>query len=117
MGMVASEIFDHYLTSLLETPNVWDLYSNATLWTKEATRSLVHAGLHAFPKGQSAAKGYKDSYQRSEYLTLDVCIDDLETWGPPLFIAEHENAPRRAKIQYCTWKLLATVTQRRVLVA
>jgi hypothetical protein len=117
MGMLANEIFDHYLTSLLETPSVWLQYTDAALWTKEATRSLVHAGLQAFPNGQGVAKGYKDSFQRSEYLTLDVCIDDLETWGPPLFIAEHENAPRRAKIQYCAWKLLATVSQRRVLVA
>lgn len=117
MGMLANEIFDHYLTALVETPDVWSRFVNHEPWTKEATRALVHAGLQAFPKGQAVAKGYRDTAERSEYLTLDVCINDPETWGPPFFIAEHENAPRRAKIQYCAWKLLATESQRRVLVA
>ncbi len=115
--MLANDIFDHYLTSLLEAPNVWAKFVDNEPWTKEATRSLVHAGLAAFPRGRATAKGYRDSFARSEYLTLDVCVNDPETWGPPFFIAEHENAPRRAKIQYCAWKLLATESQRRVLVA
>jgi hypothetical protein len=50
------------------------------------------------------SRGNRDSYGRSEYLTLDVAITD-SNWGPPLFIAEHENAPWPEKIKYDAWKV------------
>ena len=115
--MVANEIYERYLSALLETSNVWEKWSDAQLWTAEATRALVLAGRAAFPSGTPNAKGHRDDeYGRSEYLTLDVCVTD-QTWGPPLFIAEHENFPGRSKIEYCAWKLLAVRARRRVLVA
>lgn len=117
MSMLANEIFDAYFEALLRTPAVWDRYTTDALWTPEATRALVEVGLKDFPTGAPTAKGYRDRYGRSEYLTLDVCITDPNTWGPPLFVAEHENAPWKAKIEYCTWKLLSTTAERRVLVA
>jgi hypothetical protein len=78
-------------------------------------RALVTTGLHAFPVPTLDA-GYLDTSQRSESLALDVCIADPGSWGPPRFIAEHVSAPRRASIQHSAWKLLATRTERRVLV-
>lgn len=116
--MLANDILDRYLASLLETPDVWTKYTSNTAWTSEATRALVNVGLLAYPSGHAVARGHRgDAYQRSEYLTLDVCVADPTSWAPPMFIAEHENASHRAKIQYCAWKLLATRAQRRVLVA
>jgi hypothetical protein len=88
--MRANEILDAYVDGLLVTPDVWAKFSNCTAWTAEATRALVHVGLLAFPAGQPIARGHRDRFQRSEYLTLDVCINDPATWGPPIFIAEHE---------------------------
>jgi hypothetical protein len=115
--MQAAHILDLYLRSLLETREVWKRYTDNRAWTAEATRALVNVGLTAFPAGVAAARGHRDSYGRSEYLTLDVCIVDPAKWSAPMFIAEHENASVRAKIQYCAWKLLATRAQQRVLVA
>lgn len=115
--MDSQALFDRYFDALLDQPRVWERYSNSTLWTREATRALVATGEAVSPTGKATALGYQDQYGRSEYLTLDVCITDPNTWGPPLFIAEHENAPWKAKVEYCAWKLLATVAQQRVLVA
>lgn len=40
----------------------------------------------------------------------------ISNWGPPLFVAEHENAPWPEKIKYDAWKLLVTEAKRRMLV-
>lgn len=114
--MLAHEITERYVESLLEAPDIWSKFPSSAAWAPEVIRALVTAGLHAFPT-PSLAPGYHDAIHRSEDLALDVCITDPSSWGPPLFIAEHASAPRRASIQYSAWKLLATRTQRRVLVA
>jgi hypothetical protein len=116
--MLATDILERYLSSLLESPAIWTKYASSVAWTSEATRALVNVGLQAYPSGHAVARGHRgDAYQRSEYLTLDVCVADPSSWAPPWFIAEHENASHRTKIQYCAWKLLATRADRRVLVA
>jgi hypothetical protein len=114
--MFAHEIIERYVESLLEAPDIWSKFPNSAAWAPEVIRALVTAGLHAFPT-PSIEPGYRAALHRSESLALDVCIADLSSWGPPLFIAAHVSAPHRASIQHAAWKLLATRTQRRVLVA
>jgi len=117
MSVQATEIFDAYFKALIAQDGSWKRYTADALWTPIATQALAVAGVVAFPLGARTAKGHRDQHGRAEYLTLDVCITDPNSWGPPLFVAEHENMPRKAKIQYCAWKLLSTGAQRRVLVA
>ncbi len=114
--MNAREIFDCYLDELTLDPSAWTSYTANALWTPTATRALVATGLRAYPEGEATAKGHRDRYGRSEYLTLDACVCP-PSWGAPLFVAEHENAGRTDKVQYCAWKLLVTEARRRVLVA
>ena len=116
MTFLAPDIFDAYFAALIEMgPSCWRDYLQDQTWTPRATFALVQAGVKAFPDGLKVARGHRDSYGRSEYLTLDVAITD-SSWGPPLFIAEHENAPYPEKIKYDAWKLLVTEAKRRVLV-
>ena len=114
--MLAHEIVERYLDALLDVPDIWNKFPSSPAWGPEVIRSLVTSGLHAFP-ALALDAGYRDTSQRSESLALDVCIADPGSWGPPRFIAEHVSAPRRASIQHSAWKLLATRTERRVLVA
>jgi hypothetical protein len=113
--MLAHEIVEQYLDALLEVPEIWNKFPSSPAWGPEVIRALVTAGLQAFPSPALDA-GYRDTSQRSESLALDVCIADPGSWGPPCYIAEHVSAPRRASIQHSAWKLLATRTERRVLV-
>ncbi len=114
--MLAHEITERYLESLLEATDIWSRFPSSPAWEAEVIRALVTAGMHAITTPLLATE-YRDSIRRSEYLALDVCIADPSSWGPPLFIAEHASGPRRASIQYAAWKLLAVRAQRRVLVA
>jgi hypothetical protein len=118
--MDAREIFDAYFRFFAEQgPTAFADYVRSPLWTPRATTALVHVGLKAFPAGEPAAKGYagQNQWNRSEYLCLDVAVVDPQTWGAPLFVAEHENSRFKAQVQYCAWKLLSVEAQRRVLVA
>ena len=116
--MNAQEIVAAYLDALEASPSWAETYrrSNA-LYTPLATAALVKAGFAACPGTEHTAKGHRNRWDRSEYLTLDVVLCDSETWASPLFVAEHENSPWKSKIQYDAWKLLAVDAQRRVLVA
>lgn len=117
--MDAREIFDAYFNFFAEQERtVFVDYANAALWTLRATTALVHVGLKAFP-GEVTAKGHsaRNPWGRSEYLTLDVMIADPNSWASPLFVAEHENSPSVARLQYDAWKLLSVESRRRVLVA
>lgn len=113
--MTPQEIFAAYFNAL-EQPGSLNAYPQRALWTPVATTALVRVGLQAFPQGNKGAKNHCDPYGRSEYLTLDVSITDPVTWGPPLFISEHEQFCGRAKVQYCAWKLLSVDAKQRVLV-
>jgi hypothetical protein len=118
-AMDAKEIFESYFRFVAEQgPTVFADYTQNALWTPRATSALAHVGLKAFPASEVTAKGHagQNQWGRSEYLNLDVTIGDPKTWGPPAFIAEHENAPSKAQVQYDTWKLLVVEAQRRVLV-
>ena len=118
--MQANEIVARWLEVIAETADAHAAYLSNARWTTIATGALIKVGLEASAgqKLRAAARGFADpEYGRSEYLTLDVSIYDQATWGPPLFIAEHENAADLEKIQYCAWKLLTTQAKRRVLVA
>lgn len=117
--MDARDIFDAYFNFFAEQERtVFSDYTNAVLWTLRATTALVHVGLKVFP-GEVTAKGHssRNPWGRSEYLTLDVAITDPNSWTSPLFIAEHENSPSLARVQYDAWKLLSVDSKRRVLVA
>jgi hypothetical protein len=118
LAMTAADIVTAYLDALDADPAWAETYcrSNA-LYTPLATAALVKAGFTLFPGAEHTAKEHHDRWQRSEYLTLDVVLCDPETWGCPLYIAEHENSRWKSKIQYDAWKLLAVDAQRRVLVA
>lgn len=112
----ASAIFDAYFAALVEMGQACcGDYLHDHAWTPRATHALVMAGLKAFPDGGKVSRGNRDSYGRSEYLTLDVAITD-SNWGPPLFVAEHENAPWPERIKYDAWKLLVVEAKRRMLV-
>ncbi len=118
--MMANEIVTAFLDALMKNDAAHAAYVSNPAWTALATAALIEAGVAASPgkEVRAAARGTKDpDYGRSEYLTLDVCVYDDATWGPPLFIAEHENSRDIVKVQYCAWKLLSTQAARRVLVA
>ena len=120
--MDTERVFNEFLDALVEAPGAYKSYVWNSLWTQLATAALIKAGLAAAEghgkKLCAAARNHKDErYGRSEYLTLDACIYDDDNWGPPLFIAEHENSKYPAKVQYCAWKLLVTEARCRVLVA
>jgi len=118
--MDAREIFDSYFSFIAEQgATALADYTQNVLWTPRATIALAHVGLKVFPAGEAVAKGRasENEWGRSEYLCLDVTIADLKTWGPPVFVAEHENSPLRSRVQYHAWKLLSVDARRRVLVA
>ena len=117
--MDARGIFDAYFNFFAEQEKtVFADYTNATLWTSRATTALVHVGLKAFPASEVTAKGHRlNPWDRSEYLTLDVAITDPKSWAPPLFIAEHENSPRKDRVQHNAWKILSVEAHCRILVA
>ena len=114
--MHAKDIFDRYVAELTRDTEAWRDWATNALWTPRATRALVAAGLAAFPQGHPTAKGHRDVYGQSEYLCLDVCISAQESWGPPLFVAEHESRCWPLQVQFDAWKLLVVEAQRRVLV-
>jgi hypothetical protein len=114
--MLANEVIDAYFRALAEGGPITD-YIHSARWTLRATAALLHVGLQAFPEGERTAKNHPDRFARSEHMTLDVMIADPATWGPPLFVAEHENAWSKNRVQYDAWKLLAVEARRRVLVA
>jgi hypothetical protein len=95
-----------------------DAYLTDNSWTPWATSALVRVG-ESMHSGYVAARGHqrKNDWRRSEYLTLDVVIGNRDTWGAPLFVAEHENSKYAWKVRYCAWKLLSTYARHRVLVA
>ena len=116
----ARGIFDAYFQFFAEeTPRTFKDYEDRTLWTSRATTALVHVGRFAFPNAEICARGHATTnpWGRSEYLTLDVTLNDRDSWAPPLFIAEHENWGTKPRIQYDAWKLLSVYAKRRVLVA
>ena len=123
--MDAREIFDAYFNFFVEQERTAFLdYTNSTLWTRRATKALVHVGIKAFTSElkdripEVSAKEHADNpYGRSEYFTLDVSITDPNTWKSPLFIAEHENSGSLERVQYDAWKLLSVDAKHRVLVA
>jgi len=86
-------------------------------WTRRACLALVKAGRCVATVAEAATRGGPDCYRRSEYLSLDVMLYEDAHWGPPVFIAEHENFGGMAKVQYCAWKVLVVEAQWRVLVA
>lgn len=118
--MLAKEIVTAFLDEVTSDRDAASKYLKNTTWTLLATGALVKVAGRS-SEGRDvhvAARGFKDpTYGRSEYLSLDVCAYDNSSWGPPLFIAEHENSPSLEKIRYCAWKLLVTEATRRVLVA
>ncbi|MDI7268838.1 MAG: hypothetical protein QME96_12675, partial [Myxococcota bacterium] len=81
-----------------------------------ACLALVTAGRREFPAAEGATRPRKDSSGRSEYLTMDVMLFDDATWGPPLFVAEHEQSGDAWQVRYSAWKLLVVEARRRVLV-
>lgn len=119
--MMANEIVKAFQDAITKNQDAHLIYSSSNpAWTTLATAALVEVARSASTgkEVRVAARGFKDpEYGRSEYLCLDVCAYDNATWGPPLFIAEHENSTDVKKIQYCAWKLLVTEASRRVLVA
>lgn len=119
--MMANEIVSAFLDALVKNQDAHLIYSSSNpAWTQLATAALVEIarGATSGKEIRVAARGFKDpDYARSEYQTLDVCAYDNATWGPPLFVAEHENSADVTKVQYCAWKLLITESARRVLVA
>jgi len=114
--MLANEIVERYIEALLEVPDIWNTFSIPPVWAPEVIRAVTRAGQHASPM-QWQERRHRDAIRRTEHLSLDVCIADPSSWGPPVFIARHVSEPRRAAIQHAAWALLATRTQRRVLVA
>lgn len=118
--MMANEIVTAFLDELVRHHDAHASYSTSNpAWTSIATAALVEVARSASvgKEIRVAARGHKDPYGRSEYNCLDVCAYDNATWGPPLFIAEHENSNDMERVQYCAWKLLVTEAARRVLVA
>lgn len=119
--MMANEIVKTFLDALTKNRDAHLAYASNPAWTTLATTALVEVAQTAAAVGKDvcvAARGFKDpEHGRSEYQTLDVCAYDNATWGPPLFVAEHENSAFVGKIQYCAWKLFITEAPRRVLVA
>ena len=116
----SNEIVTAFLDALVKHPGAHAAYVSNPAWTPLATAALIDVGVACSTgsKVRAAARGTKDpDHGRSEYLTLDVCVYDDSTWGPPLFIAEHENSRDIDKIKYCAWKLLVTEASRRVLIA
>lgn len=116
----ASTIFSLYIDALVEDAAALRDYPHSELWTHRATRALVQVGVRLFPNAEVTAKKHTHMNwaARSEYLTLDVMLcDQKSTWGPPVFVAEHENTPTIERIQYNAWKLLSVVARTRVLVA
>jgi hypothetical protein len=112
------KLFDEYCRVLAEAaPALGADGSDPKLWTRVATTSLVRVAYFAFPKAKAAAKGFPDQYDRQEYKGHDVTLWDAATWGPPLFVAEHDNSGQSARVQYDAWKLLTTESAERVLVA
>ena len=115
--ITAHEIVQAYLDALLANPDCATAFQDSAVWTKLATTALVKAGREGFRIAEHTAKEHPDRYGRSEYLTLDVVLCDPSTWGPPLFVAEHESWSTRTKVQYDAWKLYAVEARRRVLIA
>jgi hypothetical protein len=115
----ASDIFEAYFRELAEQgPTVFADYKRDALWTPRATLALVRVGLAVFPDGEVTARGHatQNPWGRSEYCNIDVSIVDPGSWGSPVFTAEHENSPRRDRLQYDAWKLLTVESHRRVLI-
>lgn len=117
--LMAKDFFNTYFEALAaggeDACN--DYQGMREVWTQRATLALASAGRLMLPTGQVASKPKHDRYDRAEYLNLDVTLNDDDSWGPPVFIAEHENYPMDARVQYAAWKLLAVEAQRRMLVA
>jgi hypothetical protein len=115
----SKDIFDDYFRAIEEQgPGALADYTQDALWTPRATLALVRVGLAVFPGGEVTAKGQSEAnpWRRSEYCNLDVCIVDPNSWSAPVFTAEHENSPKRERLQYDAWKLLTVEARRRVLV-
>jgi hypothetical protein len=115
----ANDIFEAYFREVAEQGRgAFANYTRDKQWTPHATLALVRVGLAVFPGGEPTAKGQstQNSWGRSEYCNLDVCILDTNTWGAPVFTAEHENSPSFPRLQYDAWKLLTIESSRRVLV-
>lgn len=115
--ITCSDLFEVYLTALSEAPSSWARYTDNVGWTAEVARALARSGRTAFPHGEVTARGHRDTYTRGESLAFDVCITDPDSWAPPRFVAHHERTPRRASIHHAAWKLLATHSEKRILVA
>lgn len=118
--MLANEIVNAFLDALAKNSDAHVTFGASNpAWTAVATSALVDVA-RAASDGRDvriAARGHRDPYGRSEYNCLDVCAYDNATWGPPLFIAEHENANDIERVKYCAWKLLITEAAHRLLVA
>lgn len=96
-------------------------YDSATKWTAAATTALKEAAM-TLPEGDQpekfavASRGHRDSWRRSEYLTVDVTGYDRASTAPPLLVAEHENSYGSLRIRYTAWKLLSIRAKYRVIV-
>ena len=112
-----AEIFANLLEALDTDPDarrIWNQQWQTGAWPDVLTRALATAVGRAAPGLSITAKGVRDSYQRSEYLSLDLTACG-PGWGPPAVIAELENS--NWKVEYCAWKLLCFDAPVRILVA
>ncbi|MDI7268380.1 MAG: hypothetical protein QME96_10330 [Myxococcota bacterium] len=117
--IVARDVVDAYLAALAAGGEAAcrDYCLDPRAWTARACLALVDAGRREFPVAEGATRPRKDTSGRSEYLTTDVMLWDEGSWGPPLFVAEHEQSGDAWQVQYSAWKLLVVEARRRVLVA
>lgn len=86
-------------------------------WSRDAWTTIATTALESATKAQHpavAARGFRDRWGQSEYLSLDVVGYDGQ-FGSPGIIVEHENTAK--KVPYCAWKLAAVNADLRVLVA
>jgi len=119
--MTGDDLFEAFITRLStngDAAGIWWNKWNTKRWTSTLTAATADAVLSVVPgpnaKREVAAKGRRDRYRRSEYLSLDV-IGYQNDWGPPLVAVELENTAWKPK--YCAWKLLSVDARLRVLIA
>lgn len=118
-----TDFFEAFFTSLVRQ-QAWRQYDHRTAWTEAATRAQEAAARtlpHHAKDFRVAARHLHDRTQndpwgRSEYFTVDVTGYDYDSNLPPVLVAEHENVPFRARIEYTTWKLVSIRSSFRVLV-
>lgn len=97
---------------------LWETNDNKG-WTRMITKlisDVLETVNDDIKELQTAGIGTTDSYEQSEYLSIDVTAYSDQDWGPLIWAVEHENVLSKSKIQYCTWKLLNVKSRYKVLI-